>query len=318
MPSARPVAKHMPHSQEGPTELERHRDASLTTFMSRSVPRESESELNRRELVIGELTRLFMEWVRSVCRAKGMGEDQVAEAGGKLYTSGSWRLGVHEPGADIDMVCIAPRHCTRRDFFTTLREGLENHPQVEKFKAIETAVVPIMTFDFDDVNIDLLFAMMPLNAVPESFDIDDNDALQGVDEATEKSLNGPRVTNLIVRLVPPSTWEAFLTTLRCLRVWAKQRAIYSNKLGYLGGVNFNILVAMLCQIYPNKSASFLLCQFFALFSRWSWPDPILLCDPQEGNHGFEVRGSSLASAASEVALRSRREEDAARSARVAF
>ena len=125
--------------------------------------------------------------------------------------------------------------------------------QVENLKSIETLPVPILTFDFDKVNIDLLFAHMPLNTVPESFDIDDDAALQGVDEKTEKSLNGPRVTNLIIELVPKTAWMSFLATLRCLRVWAKQRAIYSNKLGYLGGVNFNILLAMLCQIFPNKS-----------------------------------------------------------------
>ena len=70
-------------------------------------------------------------------------------------------------------------------------------------------------------------------------------------------------------------------------MWAKQRAIYSNKLGYLGGVNFNILLAMLCQIFPNKSVSFLLIEFFRLYSKWQWPDPILLCEPHDAGHGFE-------------------------------
>ena len=76
-------------------------------------------------LASGELTRVFREWVREVCRKKGLAEEQAAEAGGKLYTSGSWRLGVHEPGADIDVVCVAPRHCTRVDFFATLKQILE-------------------------------------------------------------------------------------------------------------------------------------------------------------------------------------------------
>ena len=287
MPRRAPTPKHKPQSTDGPTQLELERDATLGEFMAKGVPLEDKSEIERRETVIGELTRVFREWVREVCRKKGLAEEQAAEAGGKLYTSGSWRLGVHEPGADIDVVCVAPRHCTRVDFFATLKQKMMDHPQVENLKSIETAAVPILTFDFDKVNIDLLFAHMPLNTVPESFDIDDDAALQGVDEKTEKSLNGPRVTNLIIELVPKTAWMSFLATLRCLRVWAKQRAIYSNKLGYLGGVNFNILLAMLCQIFPNKSVSFLLIEFFRLYSKWQWPDPILLCEPHDAGHGFE-------------------------------
>lgn len=41
---------------------------------------------------------------------------------------------------------------------------------------------------------------------------------------------------------------SFLAVLRVVRVWAKRRGLYANKMGYLGGVNFNILVAMICQV----------------------------------------------------------------------
>ena len=170
-------------------------DATLRAFMAKTVPIESDGELRRRERVMGELKRLFQAWVRSVCKAKGLSDELASEAGGKLYTSGSYRLRVHEPGADIDSICVAPNHCTREDFFDTLKAMLLEHPQVENLRSVETAVVPIMTFDLDGVNIDLLFAHLPLNAIPASLDIDEDAVLQGVDEATEKSLNGPRVTN---------------------------------------------------------------------------------------------------------------------------
>ena len=49
-----------------------------------------------------------------------------------------------------------------------------------------------MTFDFEGINIDLLFARLPVNAVDDDVDIDVDSILIGVDDATEKSLNGPR------------------------------------------------------------------------------------------------------------------------------
>ena len=221
-------------------------DATLRAFMAKTVPIESDGELRRRERVMGELKRLFQAWVRSVCKAKGLSDELASEAGGKLYTSGSYRLRVHEPGADIDSICVAPNHCTREDFFDTLKAMLLEHPQVENLRSVETAVVPIMTFDLDGVNIDLLFAHLPLNAIPASLDIDEDAVLQGVDEATEKSLNGPRVTNLIIKLVPD--YKVFCLCLRSVRLWAKRRGIYSNKIGFLGGVNWAILVAFVCQL----------------------------------------------------------------------
>jgi len=259
----------------------------LTEFMRENVPVEVKSELQRRERVLGQLRAIFVDWVKKVCLAKGLPEELASEAGGQLYTSGSYRLGVHEPGADIDTVCVAPQHCTREDFFASLRATLEAHPQVTGLTGIDTAAVPIMTFDFERVNIDLLFAALPLNAVPPTLDIDDDFVLQGVDTATEKSLNGPRVTNLIVALVP--AFDAFLPVLRCVRRWAKARGLYGNKLGYLGGVNWCILVALVCQLYPKGTPAYLLNRFFRVLAQWQWPNPIHLCPPaQNSTLGYEV------------------------------
>ena len=79
----------------------------------------------------------------------------------------------------------------------------------------------------------------------------------------------------------PARYNGFLTVVRCVRKWAKARGLYSNKMGYLGGVNFNIMATMVCQLYPNASPSNLVRKFFLLYSKWRWPNPVVLTKVRE-------------------------------------
>lgn len=256
-------------------------DKRLESYMSREIPLESELELKKRERVLTGLRNMVLDWIVQIARKKGYSPDIQRAAGGKLYTSGSYRLGVHEPGADIDTICVTPSICEREDFFGELKETLLAHKDVTNLNSVETAKVPIITFDWEEVNIDLLFARLQQISVPDSIDIDNDQILTNVNVATEKSLNGPRVTNLIAKLVSgtPERYQGFLKVVRCVRKWAKAKGLYSNKMGYLGGVNFNIMVAMICQLYPNASPSNLLRKFFTIYTKWTWPNPVLLTKP---------------------------------------
>lgn len=211
---------------------------------------------------------------------------------------------MHEPGADIDTILVAPSFCRRTDFFgltsalseshtrdpNSLAERIRRHPDVTNFVAVDTAAVPILTFDWCGINIDLLFARVNANSVPSSFDIDNDIVLDGADGATEKSLNGPRVTNLIAALVSgtPERYQTFLTVVRCVRKWAKARGLYSNKMGYWGGVNINIGVALCLQMYPNACPASLLRKFFLVFKTWRWPQPVMLTKPHDAGYGLPV------------------------------
>lgn len=49
-----------------------------------------------------------------------------------------------------------------------------------------------------------------------------------------------------------------------------------------------MLVARTCQLYPNAAAATLVHKFFLVFSRWKWPQPVLLKQPDNVQLGFPV------------------------------
>ncbi len=70
--------------------------------------------MRHRDRVLLQIEKIFQEWVKFVAtNVIKLPEDEVAECGGQLFVSGSHRLGIREPGADIDTVCVAPNFCTR-------------------------------------------------------------------------------------------------------------------------------------------------------------------------------------------------------------
>ncbi|KAL7573099.1 hypothetical protein ACA910_018782 [Epithemia clementina (nom. ined.)] len=295
-----------------PTLLEQGFQQTLQEFAASDIPLESKEGIETRERVLNQMGQLCREWIRYVGLKKGLPRDVVESAGGQLFTSGSYRLGVHEPGADIDTILVAPGVVRREDFFGTayvppgdsntnenegpqrdpnsLAERIRAHPDVTNFVPVEGAAVPILTFDWEGINIDLLFARLNSNTVPSDFDIDNDAVLDGVDSATEKSINGPRVTNLVAAFVngTPQRYQTFLTVVRCVRKWAKARGLYSNKMGYWGGVNINIAVAQCLQLYPNACPASLLRKFFLVFKTWRWPQPVMLTKPHDAGYGLPL------------------------------
>ena len=58
-------------------------------------------------------------------------------------------------------------------------------------------------------------------------------------------------------------WSVFRQALKIIKLWAQQRCIYSNVLGYLGGIGQ--LVANICQQYPLSNASQIVINFFNIY-----------------------------------------------------
>lgn len=129
------------------------------------------------------------------------------------------------------------------------------------------------------IQVDLLCASLPMSTVPDDLNVDDSTLLTKMDGASIRSLNGTRVADSILNLVPDV--DTFRIAVRCIKLWAMRRAIYSNVVGFPGGVAWAIMVARVCQFYPNACASTVVSKFFNLIARWSWPQPVMLCREEE-------------------------------------
>lgn len=197
------------------------------------------------------------------------------------------RLGVHAPGADIDSLAVVPRHITREVFFAEFPAILQAHPWVSELTAVTEAYVPVIKFKMDGIELDMIVAPLTLPTIPDSFNVFDDNILRNLDPKSIRSLNGTRVTDMILALVPDVS--NFRTVLRVIKLWAKKRGIYSNVMGYLGGVSWAILTARICQLYPKATPGRLLHRFFRFYSMWKWPTPIKLCEVVEHPHiGLQV------------------------------
>lgn len=146
---------------------------------------------------------------------------------------------------------------------------------------VTDAFVPIIKFEYSNISIDLIFSRIIQKQIPPEFDsLKDSNLLRGLDEAELRSLNGTRVTDEILQLVPEQS--TFKMALRAIKLWAQRRAIYANIMGFPGGVAWAMLVARVCQLYPRATASVIVNKFFMVMERWQWPQPVLLKPIESG------------------------------------
>ncbi|CAG7983720.1 unnamed protein product [Penicillium salamii] len=244
---------------------------------------EQPTETERRQKVLQLLQRVTVEFVQVVSRNRGLSPAAVEASGGKIFTYGSYRLGVYGPGSDIDTLVVAPKHVTIDDFFSSfpgILERMASEGAIEKMTPVPDAFVPIIKLELLGISIDLIFARLVIPSIPMNIDLKNNDYLRGLDEREVRSLNGTRVTDEILELVPQQ--KTFRLALRAIKLWAQRRAIYSNIVGFPGGVAWAMLVARVCQLYPQATGSVIVGKFFRIMNKWNWPQPVLLKQIEDG------------------------------------
>ncbi|TRM67821.1 Poly(A) polymerase central domain-containing protein [Schizophyllum amplum] len=263
-----------PISINPPTEAEEAATVAMMEELHKQGVFESPEDSKRRELALERITALTKSFVQKVTLARGLSEVTARSAGGKLFTFGSYRLGVHTPESDIDTLCVVPKHVSREDFFDVFEPMLRDSPDVTEVAGIPEAYVPIIKIKMFGIPIDILMARLALSSIPEDISLQDSNILRNLDDRCVRSLNGYRVTDELLRLVPDV--DVFRDALRCIKLWAQRKAIYSNVNGFPGGVAWAMLVARVCQLYPNANAGTIVGRFFPIMNQWPWPAPVAL------------------------------------------
>lgn len=130
-------------------------------------------------------------------------------------------------GSDIDTLVVGPKHVLIDDFFSDfppILEKLSPPGTIEKMTPVPDAFVPIIKLELAGISIDLIFARLIVPAVPLNLDLKNNDYLRGLDEKEVRSLNGTRVTDEILELVPQQ--KTFRLALRAIKLWAQRELLF--------------------------------------------------------------------------------------------
>ena len=192
----------VPISLDGPKPQDVERTQALIKSLEPHGCFETEPELLHRLEVLATLNTLVKDWIKELSIEKNMPAEVAETVGGHVYTFGSYRLGVHNKGADIDALCVAPRHVHREDYFSSFYEILKGREEVSELRAVPEAFVPVIKMRFDNIEIDMTFARLALKEVSDGQQLSDSQLLKNLDNKCVLSLNGCRVTDEILRQVP--------------------------------------------------------------------------------------------------------------------
>lgn len=198
----------------------------------------------------------------------------------KTYLFGSLSLGVFTKDCDLDILCVGTKNFTSALFFKSFFEFLKNTYQ--NIWVIDAAKVPIIKIVVNETSVDLSFFSMNFSEFPLNYDIYtcEFDAFS-CNKSNILGIYGVRVAKKILDIVP--NVDNFRVLLFIIKYWAKINGVYSNVLGFLGGISWTIMVAFVCKKYPNCNEYQLFELFFNIFANWDWSESINLVEDNSIN-----------------------------------
>ena len=190
--------------------------------------------------VRSEAQRSAIAHLRDACEA-------ALPVGGRsaLHLTGAARLGVQEPGGDVDAVALGPASVGRDDFFSAAAEWLRiaGGP----VRLVGDAVAPVLRGTLSGVSVDLGYARFPEGLAPADPASLTFAALSLFDRESQGALSAVRDADAVLAALDArGATQAFRVALGALKRWAKARGLYSNAMGYMSGFGWTLLQAWAC------------------------------------------------------------------------
>jgi poly(A) polymerase Pap1 len=260
---------------------------------------ETPEQKRNKELVLIKLRDILDQWMQRVKKKHGIPPDSPT-GNSKLLPYGSYKLGVSSPTGDIDTLVLSPYFVDRDEDFFGLLHGLlselaGSNDNIKELTMVnqQHTIMPLIKMTFYGIPIDMVFARVQYTDDLDEFirtKLYNEEYLQPMDEKMKRSFNGYRNAEMILKSLsrkPEEShlnpeveiWlnmkreEVFRTTLKCIKLWAKNNGLDSNKMGYVGGIAWAMLTAKICKLFPYKCPARLLEKFFWLYgTEWLWDE----------------------------------------------
>lgn len=128
----------------------------------------------RRAAVISWLDGLIGGVSALIGAEQGLTVAEAAIAGSRVLPFGSYREGVHSPQSDLDLLALCPVHVSREAFFALVpalliacsRESGASAFAPTFVQALPDAYVPVIKLGVGGLQVDLLYARIPLSRLP--------------------------------------------------------------------------------------------------------------------------------------------------------
>lgn len=112
----------------------------------------------------------------------------------KVLVFGSYRLGVHFSGTDIDTICVFPTFISTEEFLDDFRTFISSYTEITEILKIKEAQTPIIKLKVYGISFDLLFASVDIAHINSQNDIEklitNEQQFYNLNTMSQKSFNG--------------------------------------------------------------------------------------------------------------------------------
>uniref|UniRef100_A0A914I0A5 polynucleotide adenylyltransferase n=1 Tax=Globodera rostochiensis TaxID=31243 RepID=A0A914I0A5_GLORO len=208
--------------------------------------------------------------------------EQFTQIKPKLLISGSQLMGAYIDGSDLDLLCVLPDKFPFYHFYDKNEDSLNSFLGKKLHGIISINWIPgkvkILRIELQNIEVDLLSVFIPEKfLLLKHLKLEDDELIRLVtNESSIYALAGYRAGKYQLSLVPSR--KEFTALLRAVKIWAKNRLIYASIFGYFNGATLSVMTAKICTLFPHAPLSYLLYQFFSIYSKWNWAHgaPVML------------------------------------------